>query len=137
VSVLPGRRLGVAVAAVCLIGAAWAGGPADRAVPGLRRAPNMPDGAPAVEVHDAAGRVVRRIECINSGWYDADAMAARLLGAPAIMAAVLRKNGAIGDDDLGPGKFDCVVTDAQPVAPKRVSAPAPRSAAGDRSGHHA
>ena len=116
----PGVRLGFALTACCLIHAAWAADPPDSAVPGMRRAANMLDGAPAIEVLNASGRVVRRIECINNGWYEANGMAARLLGAPAIMAAVLKKNGAIDSDDLGPGKFDCVVTDARSETVRRV-----------------
>ena len=55
--------------------------------PALKRTANMPDGAPAFDVLDARGARVARIECIHNGWYGADALAARLMGAPGVMAA--------------------------------------------------
>lgn len=77
--------------------------------PGLRRAANLPDGAPAFEVRDAHGVVVARIECVFNGWYDSNTLAARLMAEPGVMAAVLTKQGRITIDDLGSAKFDCVV----------------------------
>ncbi len=81
------------------------------AVPGpaIRRVANMADGAPAFELVDARGERVARIECIFNGWYDSDAMAARVLGAPGVMAAVIAKGGRLTIEDLGPATFDCVV----------------------------
>jgi porphobilinogen deaminase len=78
--------------------------------PGLRRAANMPDGAPAFDVRDARGVVVARIECVFNGWYDSNTLAARLMAEPVVMAAVLTKQGRITIDDLGSAKFDCVVS---------------------------
>jgi hypothetical protein len=80
--------------------------------PGLRRAANLQDGAPAFVVLDAAGQPIRRIECIWNGWYEADAMAARLMASPRVMAAIVAKDGLIAIDDLGPAIFDCVVVPA-------------------------
>ena len=77
--------------------------------PALKRTANMPDGAPAFDVLDARGARVARIECIYNGWYEADALAARLMGAPGVMAAIIAKNGRITITDLGPAVFDCVV----------------------------
>ena len=75
----------------------------------LKRTANLPDGAPAFDVLDARGAPVARIECIHNGWYEADALAARLMGAPGVMAAIIAKNGRINIADLGPAVFDCVV----------------------------
>ena len=77
--------------------------------PALKRTANLPDGAPAFDVLDARGARVARIECIHNGWYEADALAARLMGAPGVMAAIIAKNGRIAITDLGPAVFDCVV----------------------------
>ena len=77
--------------------------------PALKRTANLPDGAPAFDVLDARGARVARIECIHNGWYEADALAARLMGAPGVMAAIIAKNGRITIADLGPAVFDCVV----------------------------
>jgi porphobilinogen deaminase len=81
--------------------------------PGLRRAANMPDGAPAFEVRDARGAAVARIECVFNGWYDSNTLAARLMAEPGVMAAVVTKQGRITIDDLGSAKFDCVVAPAR------------------------
>lgn len=78
--------------------------------PALMRLADMPDGAPAFDVLDARGQRVSRIECIWNGWYDADALATRLLASPAVMAAVIAKGGLIEIADLGPAVFDCAVT---------------------------
>jgi hypothetical protein len=80
--------------------------------PALRRTANMPDGAPAFLVLDEAGQPVRRITCIWNGWYEADAMAARLLASSRVMAAIVAKDGRIALEDLGPAIFDCVVVPA-------------------------
>ena len=77
--------------------------------PALKRTANLPDGAPAFDVLDARGVRVARIECIYNGWYEADALAARLMGALEVMAAIIAKNGHITLTDLGPAVFDCVV----------------------------
>jgi enterochelin esterase-like enzyme len=69
----------------------------------------MPDGAPAFEVRNARGELASRIECIADGWYEPDAMAARMLGSTRIMAAVVEKDGRIELSDLGPAVFNCVV----------------------------
>ena len=111
-----GPRPWLVWAACCLCTQAWGGAAPSPAVPGMRRVANMPDGAPAIAVIDSSGHVVRRIECINNGWYDIDGMAARLLGSPVLMAAVVERDGAIRSEDLGPGKFDCVVVDAKLTA---------------------
>ena len=83
--------------------------------PGLKRAANMPDGAPAFEVLDAKGAVVRSIECINSGWYEIDIFAARVMASRELMATVIAKNGRIEMEHLGPAVFDCVT--AGPIVP--------------------
>jgi hypothetical protein len=75
----------------------------------LRRSANLPDGAPAFEIVNPQGRVVRRIECINNGWYDPDGLAVRLLRSTEVMATIAAKAGQLEVDDLGPAKFDCVV----------------------------
>jgi hypothetical protein len=81
----------------------------------VRRVANMADGAPAFELLDARGRRVGRIECAFNGWYDSDAMAARVLGSRELMAALIAKAGRLTIDDLGPAKFDCVpVAQSQP-----------------------
>jgi porphobilinogen deaminase len=77
--------------------------------PSIRRARNLPDGAPAFEVRDARGAIVSRIECIADGWYESDALAARVLGSTRLMTAVVVKQGAIEGGDLGPAMFNCVV----------------------------
>lgn len=75
----------------------------------IKRIANMPDGAPAFAIVDPRGERIGRIECIFNGWYDSDAMAARLLRAPGVMAAIIAKRGGIVLEDLGPAYFDCVV----------------------------
>jgi hypothetical protein len=99
-----------------LLAALWAGlampAPAqDLAPPGpaIRRVANLSDGAPAFDVLDANGQRVRRIECIADGWYDADAMAVRLMGSPGVMAAILAKGEGLTIEDLGPAIFNCIV----------------------------
>ena len=84
--------------------------------PAIRRVANMPDGAPAFVLIDARGAAAGRIECIFNGWYDSDAMAARLLAAPAVMAALIAKGGHLAIEDLGPATFNCVVV-RRPAAP--------------------
>lgn len=76
--------------------------------PAIKRLANMPDGAPAFEVLDARGVRIARIDCIWNGWYEADGMAARLLGSPALMAAVVAKGPNLTIEDLGPAAFNCV-----------------------------
>ena len=83
--------------------------------PGLKRAANMPDGAPAFEVLDAKGAVVRRIECINNGWYEIDIFAARVMASRELMTTVIAKEGLIEMEHLGPAVFDCVI--ARPIVP--------------------
>ena len=82
--------------------------------PAIQRAANLADGGPAFEVRDAQGRRLLRIECVMNGWYEADAMAARLLGSPQLMTAVLKKGAALAIEDLGPGVFNCAVVVPQP-----------------------
>ena len=77
--------------------------------PALKRSANLPDGAPAFDVIDARGKRIARIECVWNGWYEADTLAARLLGSTAVMAAVKSKGAAITIEDLGPAAFDCFV----------------------------
>lgn len=95
-----------------LLCAAWAAS----AEPGwvIRRVADMPDGAPAFEVISPQGRVTQRIECINNGWYEPDALAARLLRSTEVMASIRAKNGRLQIEDLGPAKFDCVPGDERP-----------------------
>lgn len=103
-------RLGVRGLLLLLATAAASAQPVAPSGPALRRAADMPDGAPAFDVLDVRGQRVRRIECIWNGWYDGDAMAIRLLASTAVMAAVVAKGGRIAITDLGPAVFDCVVT---------------------------
>ena len=82
--------------------------------PSIQRSANLPDGAPAFDIRDAKGQRLLRIECIWNGWYSADDMAARLLGSPQLMAAVLKKGENLAIEDLGPGVFNCVVVVPRP-----------------------
>jgi hypothetical protein len=77
--------------------------------PAIKRVANLPDGAPAFDVFNAAGRRTSRVECIWNGWFDSDALANRLLASTTVMAAVLAKDGRIVLEDLGPAVFDCVL----------------------------
>jgi hypothetical protein len=77
--------------------------------PAIQRVANLPDGAPAFEVLDARGQRTGRIECLWNGWYEADALATRLMASTAVMAAVIAKGGRIAIEDLGPAVFDCTV----------------------------
>jgi porphobilinogen deaminase len=99
------RRLALGLQS-CSVAAALAVAPPG---PSIRRTHDMPDGAPAFEVRDARGELASRIECIANGWYEADAMAARMLGSTRLMAAVVEKDGRIEIADLGPAVFNCVV----------------------------
>ncbi len=76
----------------------------------IRRAANLPDGAPAFEILNPRGEVVSRVECIFDGWYSADEMAARFMSAPGVMAAVIAKAGRLAIEDLGPARFNCAVS---------------------------
>jgi hypothetical protein len=80
----------------------------------IRRAADMPDGAPAFEIVSPEGRVTTRIGCIHNGWYDPDGLAVRFLGSTEVMATVIAQAGRLAVDDLGPAKFDCVVLPATP-----------------------
>ncbi|MDN3921457.1 hypothetical protein [Roseateles violae] len=82
----------------------------------IRRVADMPDGAPAFEVVDPQGRIATRIECIATGWYEADSLAARLLRSTEVTAAIQAKGGRLEIEDLGPAKFDCVLTASRPRA---------------------
>jgi hypothetical protein len=93
----------------CCCAAVQAMAPTGPSGPSIRRAPDMPDGAPAFEVRDAQGVRISRIECIADSWYEADAMAARVLGSTGLMAAVIAKGGRIEIEDLGTAVFNCVV----------------------------
>jgi hypothetical protein len=78
--------------------------------PSLRRVADLPDGAPAFEVRNAHGVVVRRIECLHNGYYQSEGLVARLLASTEVMAHILARDGNLVDiDDLGPAKFDCVL----------------------------
>jgi hypothetical protein len=82
--------------------------------PAIRRVANMPDGAPAFELTDARGQRTGRIECIFNGWYDSDAMAARVLGSRELMATLMTHGGRLKIEGLGPAKFDCVPVSLAP-----------------------
>jgi hypothetical protein len=101
------------VASTLLPSAASAQVPA-AAGPAIQRSANLASGAPAFDVIDARGRRASRIECIWSGWYDADTLANKLLGSTAVMAAIIAKGGRIALEDLGPARFDCTVKNAAP-----------------------
>ncbi len=81
--------------------------------PALQRTANLPDGAPAFDVLGAGGRRVARIECIWNGWYEADALANRIMASTRLMAAVVAKAGRMAIEDLGPASFDCTVVPAR------------------------
>jgi hypothetical protein len=83
----------------------------------IKRMANLADGAPAFEVFDARGVRVSRIECIYNGWYDSDAMAARLLASTQVMASIIAKAGRLTIEELGPATFDCVVV---PLTPSKT-----------------
>lgn len=91
----------IVLALICVAAQAQGG-------PSIRRVANLPDGAPAFELIDARGQRTGRIECVFNGWYESDAMAARVMGSREVMAAVIAKDGRLAIDDLGPAKFDCV-----------------------------
>ena len=95
--------------AVCLLWACASLGAATQAGPSIQRSANLPGGAPAFDIRDAKGQRIARIECIRDGWYEADAMAARMMGSTTFMAAVLKKGARLAIEDLGPGVFNCVV----------------------------
>jgi hypothetical protein len=116
---LPAWRLCVVlvVGATCTGALAQPAAPGDRDVgPRIRRVANMPDGAPAFEVLNAGGQRLSRIECIQNGYVDADAMAARLMASQAVMAALIARQGRIRIEDLGPAVFNCVVVWAPETA---------------------
>ena len=99
-----------AAALLLALACGWAQAQAPAAPgPALKRSANLPDGAPAFDVLDGSGKRVARIECLWNGWYEADALAARLLGSPAVTAAVQSKGARITIEDLGPGVFNCFV----------------------------
>ncbi len=111
------RVAALALLCAATLAVAQAGPPASVAAaagPAIRRVANMPDGAPAFELLGRRGELIGRIECIWNGWYESDAMAARLLGSTQVMAAVVAKRGRIAIEDLGPATFDCVVVATPP-----------------------
>jgi hypothetical protein len=77
--------------------------------PAIKRVANLPNGAPAFDVSNAAGRRTSRAEWIWNGWFDCDALANRLVASTTVMAAVLAKDGRMGLKDLEPAVFDCVL----------------------------
>jgi hypothetical protein len=85
--------------------------------PAIKRVANMPDGAPAFEISNQKGQVVRRVECINNGWYNIDEFAARFVGSREVMASIIAKDGSIEMAQLGPAVFDCVVVSADSTKP--------------------
>jgi hypothetical protein len=75
----------------------------------IRRVADMPDGAPAFDVFSPKGAFSARIECLQNGWVDPDALAVRLMRSTEVMAAIQLKAGRLEVEDLGPAKFDCMM----------------------------
>ena len=100
---------GRALAGCALLAGAAAPGPVP--VPpgaGIARVADLPSGAPAFEVRNAAGVVTMRIECLPNAFNSPDMVAARLLASRTVLANILEKDGKLALEDLGPVYFDCV-----------------------------
>ena len=63
--------------------------------PSIARIADMPSGAPAFEVRNAAGSVTMRIECLKNPYNSPDIVAARLLASPGVMANIIAKDGRL------------------------------------------